>query len=234
MKTDYYNHLKLLVISIEYLSMKLIKKIDLIIVEKLLFKYVKNLDILYSESIITSGFHELVHFVDLVKLFGPLNSLDLFQFEEINRKITKFIKGSDLIAEEFIKIFTLAQNLSNVTNLFDTNNIEIKKFLNRYLLIKTSNRKKTPNNIVQYPKKFIRISHFSITRAIFEYSNIYIYSISITEKAIVNNTPFKTVNNSSKFSNSCVIDKISGNIGLIDKIIYDSENSKNFFVKNLK
>lgn len=72
MKTNYYNHLKLLVISIEFLSMKNIKNVDLVFVEKLLLKYVENLDILYSERIITSEFHELVHLVDLVKKIWPI------------------------------------------------------------------------------------------------------------------------------------------------------------------
>ena len=53
--------------------------------------------------------------------------------------------------------------------------------------------------LVEYPKKFISINDFSITRTIFEYSSNYIYSISITEKAISNNTHFKTVDITSKF-----------------------------------
>lgn len=41
-------------------------------------------------------------------------------------------------------------------------------------------------------------------------------------------TPIQS-NNSTRFSNSCVKDQITGNVGLIEKIIYDSTNNKNFF-----
>lgn len=60
MKPIYYDHLKLLVISLECLSLRIIKNDDLLIIEKLLFKYVSDLSVLYTESIMTSGFHELI------------------------------------------------------------------------------------------------------------------------------------------------------------------------------
>lgn len=114
MDDKYYNHLKLLVISLVTLSLRIIKKDNLVHVENLLFKFVLNLKILYSEQILTSSFHELLHMSNLTKHFGPLNVTCLFQYEEVNRKIYSFIKGKDLIGKEFIKIFTVAQYLKKV------------------------------------------------------------------------------------------------------------------------
>ena len=60
-----------------------------------------------------SGVHELLHLTECVFIFGHLNSLNLFVFEENNRKIIGFINGHDLIGEELIKIFSTAQALSS-------------------------------------------------------------------------------------------------------------------------
>jgi hypothetical protein len=59
-----------------------------------------------------SGMHELLHLVDCTLDFGPLNSISLFTFEELNRKGVRLIKGKDLIGEEFIKLLSTAQCLS--------------------------------------------------------------------------------------------------------------------------
>ena len=98
-------------------------------VEELLFSFVSKFKHLYSEQIL-SGFHELLHLTDLTLQFGPLNSLCLFQFEELNRKISRFIKGTDLIVEEFIKIFTIAQYLTKLAPLIKNADNKINNFIN--------------------------------------------------------------------------------------------------------
>ena len=50
-----------------------------------------------------SGLHETMHLVECTLDFVPLNYTNAFPFEEINRKIMKFIHGSNLVGEEFIK-----------------------------------------------------------------------------------------------------------------------------------
>jgi hypothetical protein len=47
-----------------------------------------------------SGVHELLHLVECTITFGPLNSFSLFPFEELNRKLLRFLHGYDLIGEE--------------------------------------------------------------------------------------------------------------------------------------
>jgi hypothetical protein len=44
-----------------------------------------------------SGTHELLHLVDCTTAFGPLNLINLFQFEELNRILVSFLHGFDLI-----------------------------------------------------------------------------------------------------------------------------------------
>ena len=61
-----------------------------------------------------SGMHELLHLVKCTVEFGPLNNINGFPFEELNRKITRLIKGKDLIGEEFIKLFSTVQCLSKL------------------------------------------------------------------------------------------------------------------------
>jgi hypothetical protein len=73
-----------------------------------------------------SGVHELLHLVHCTKKFGPLNLVNCFQFEELNRKILGVIHGKDLIGEEFIKMFFTVQNLSCIDNK-NENKIKNKK-----------------------------------------------------------------------------------------------------------
>ncbi len=40
-----------------------------------------------------SGTHELIHLIDCTKDFGPLNNINCFPFEEMNRKFLSCIKG---------------------------------------------------------------------------------------------------------------------------------------------
>ena len=61
MKIEYLNHLKLLIIPLEILSSRVIKKCQLLEGEKLLTKFVSKSSDLYSEMILKSSFHELLH-----------------------------------------------------------------------------------------------------------------------------------------------------------------------------
>jgi hypothetical protein len=82
----------------------------------------------------------MVHLVDCTLNFGPLNAVNCFQFEEMNRKLSNFIHGYDLIGEELLKIFTTAQCL----NRFKPNisNRPLADFISSRLKFKSSNRKR--------------------------------------------------------------------------------------------
>ena len=72
--------------------------------------------------------------------FGPLNLINGFQFEEINRKCVGMIHGQDLVGEEFIKSFTTAQSLS-VYISSQAYPLKLKEFFNENRCFKTSNQK---------------------------------------------------------------------------------------------
>ncbi len=106
MNGEYYNNIKKLIIFMEILLSPSISLDDLSKAELIIFDFVKEVSKLYPATILLSGLHELLHLVDCTLDFGPLNCTNCFQFEEINRKLMRFLHGADLIGEELIKIFS--------------------------------------------------------------------------------------------------------------------------------
>ena len=139
-----YTNLVKLVIFTEILLSPEIKNHELEVAQNIIIEFLKELANLYDSSIMLSGFHELIHLVDCTLEFGPLNQVNCFPFEELNRKFERLIKGKDLIGEEFIKIFTAVQSLNSI-KLYKPNNTKLYEFINEHLeqAIKkrTSNKK---------------------------------------------------------------------------------------------
>ncbi|CAF0945445.1 unnamed protein product [Brachionus calyciflorus] len=153
MKIEHYNNLILLVLFLEIVYSKTILKIDLLKAHNIIKKFLKNLSGLYDPLIMKSGIHELVHICDMILDFGPINSSNCYQFEEINRKIIQIIKGQNLIGEEFIKLFNVNQSIENFSN-YSFENQGLESFIKKYATIGTSNRKK--NLISKYEIRFSR------------------------------------------------------------------------------
>ena len=135
----YTNFIKL-VIFFEILLSSEINRADLEVAQNLIIEFLKELANLYDSSIMLSGFHELVHLVECTLEFGPLNLVNCFTFEELNRKFTRLVKGRDLIGEEFIKIFTAVQSLNSIKS-FKPNNEKLYEFISENLETRSSNRK---------------------------------------------------------------------------------------------
>lgn len=227
MEIEYLNHLKCLIIPLEILSMRVIKKSDLIIAEKLLIKFVSEIKNLYSESLLKSGTHELVNLCDMSLKFGPLNISSLYQYEELNRKINSFIKGFDLVGEEFIKIFTLSQNLTRISQFYKDDD-EFKSFIDKYCKIKSSNRKVISYSGVRYTQSPEICKDKNIIEIIKEYNILEIIdnTIFVRYRLIYNNNIFtsyieKYIKN--RFGNYCILDKMSNKYGLILKFISINE-----------
>jgi hypothetical protein len=96
------------------------------------FEFVEELseseDALYPKSIMLSGVHEMLHLVDCTISFGPLNSMNCFPFEELNRKIMSFTHGHDLIGEELYKIYSTSRILLKYVYSGKIKNSKIKIF----------------------------------------------------------------------------------------------------------
>jgi hypothetical protein len=86
-----------------------------------------------------------LHLEDCTLAFGPLNFINLFQFEELNRIWVSFLHGFDLIGEEIFKIFLTAR-----TPLFYSDcikNFQIyKNYILKNLQFKSSYKKRWHHN----------------------------------------------------------------------------------------
>lgn len=233
MDSKYLNHLKYLIIPLEVLSMRVIRRSDLKVVEELLFKFVLDVETLYSELILKSGMHELVHLADMTLDFGPLNITCLFQYEEINRKILRLVHGFDLIGEEFIKVFSISQRLRLISEVYIKEET-VKNFLDKYCKIKTCNRKKISYSGVSYiENNRVPYSEISILNLIRDYDKTYNESEQayVLQRITYNQlcfTSFHPEFDKNRFGNYCVYDKMSKNQGFILKFII--ANKKTYLV----
>ncbi|RMZ99785.1 hypothetical protein BpHYR1_017198 [Brachionus plicatilis] len=78
-----------------------------------------------------SSFHELLHLVDLTFQIGSLKSTCLFQYEELNRKITRLIKAQYLVADEFIKLYSISQSLQFYISDKNIGDKNVNSFINK-------------------------------------------------------------------------------------------------------
>jgi hypothetical protein len=130
-----------LVVATEVLLQKEILKADLIHVQQILKAFVCEVEQLYPPNIMLSGMHELLHIVDCTISFGPINYVNCFQFEEINRKIVSLINGFDLVGVEFMMNFSILQSLKMFTESC-TSSQKFNKFIEKRNIVKTSNKKR--------------------------------------------------------------------------------------------
>ena len=141
MKPIFYTNITKFVVALEYLLNREMKRQNLEVVKQIFKLFVKEVEEIYPENIMLSGMHELLHLVDCTKRFGPLNLVNCFQFEELNRKIGNLIFGKDLIGDEFPLNFSILQALNNFCNNF-TSSSKLKDFIDKHKVIKTSNKKR--------------------------------------------------------------------------------------------
>ena len=140
MESRYYLNLMKLVVGMECLLDKRIKRANLEIVQEILVSFVKEAQQLYSSEIMLSGMHEILHLVDCTLTFGPLNCTNSFQFEELNRKIISLIFGKDLMGDEFLKLFSILQALTYYS--FLNENPVLKEYFKEHNIIKSCNKKR--------------------------------------------------------------------------------------------
>ncbi|CAF0936386.1 unnamed protein product [Brachionus calyciflorus] len=206
MPFNYFQNLKLLVISLEITFSKQISKSDLYKIKEVFRLYVSQLPTLYDNFIMKSGVHELLHLTDCTLQFGPLNNINCFQFEELNRKITRLIKGKNLLGEEFIKIFNLVQKVSYLGQLIDKDNI-FKEFILSSSMIKSSNSKKNIfNKEIKFSKSFFFVNNDLISQVLLEDLNINTNQVKIFKHVWFNGILFSTKYSTTRFGNYAFVD----------------------------
>lgn len=224
-----YTNLTKLVIFIENLLLPKIAKSDLKILQAIIIEFLKELPLIYNSAIMLSGFHELVHLIECTEQFGPLNLVNCFQFEELNRKFMQLIHGKDLIGEEFIKVFTAAQSLSVLT-AFQPTNIDLSEFIKSNLDFKTSNKKNLFTN-----QQTIKILSNSVLNSASFFLQTYSKYFQEEVTAIKSFTKINFKGHiyhsykeyQRKHNDACVISH-DGKIGLID--CFFEKNSKMFLL----
>jgi hypothetical protein len=157
------------------------------------------------------GIHELLHLVECTREFGPLNSVSCFQFEELNRKLTTYIKGYDLIGEEFLKLFSAVQRLASTDKIL---NKEFREFIVSKNPFKTSNKKnlsKLNKNIKCSAKCILDASKLELINNVLGTCEREYYS-----KCTFHGIVYESFSNrmSKRFCDACITTR-SGKIGLI-------------------
>jgi len=105
----YFQHWLLFVVSLFNLLEKPIPIAKLEQTEILLRLFVRDIEKLYSDRQYTYNVHQLLHFVECVKRWGPLFATSAFPFENYNGLIAKFIHGKNHFDAELINNLKIAQ-----------------------------------------------------------------------------------------------------------------------------
>lgn len=219
MESEYYQHLVILVIIMENIFKSCITQSDLNSVQELIVEFISKMEELYPERSLLSGVHELLHLVKCTKDFGPLNSCCCFPFEELNRKILRLINGHDLIGEEFIKLFMVAQTLSSYT--VKSNNSAFTEFIKSHSTLKTSNFKNNNRKTdIKFTGSITKNENEEISALIHDFDGSDIRELELTNRVIYNGIKYTTYENVSKFCDYCVYSEES-EFGLIKDFIKD-------------
>jgi len=216
MESDQLEHLIKLVIFMEIILSREIRLEDLDFAQKIIEAFVEDYSKLYTISSMLSGVHELLHLVECTKHFGPLNNINCFPFEQLNRKVIGTIHGRSLIGEEFIKLFSLMQSQSYTVTSFAKQS-KLVNFIKKEMVFKTSNRKKTNYGKIEIKvlgrKEIIKDSQ--VLTVIDKTLGIKLEEIETFSKIVINDVIFTTGKLETKNSDSCFRSK-EGKIGYIE------------------
>lgn len=216
METIQFEHLIKLVIFMEILLSREIKLCDLDFGQKIIEAFVSDFSKIYTINSMLSGVHELLHLVDCTKNFGPLNYINCFPFEELNRKVIGTIHGRDLMGEEFIKLFSLMQSLtSTVSNL--NSDSKLVDYIKQEMFFKTSNRKRVlqQNNKVKVLGKKEIIKDLQIIELIEKKFGLKLEQIEVYNKISFKEVIYSSSKLQSKNFDSCFMLK-DGKTGIIE------------------
>jgi hypothetical protein len=234
MPFEHYQNLKKIIIFLEVILSKNISMSKLELAKKIITEFVQELQFLYPMSIYVSGVHELLHLVDCTIHHGALNSTNCFQFEELNRKVSGFFNGPDLIGEEFIKIFTTAQAL----NIIATNckNEKLRKFFEEHEPFKSSNKKcRTDKSIIKTLGKCETNSNPLFLNLYEHFFGKKTESLNVFKRINFHGIIYESFENKSKRCDACFHVKENKKeklIGLLDRFFF-YENNLYAFAKKI-
>ena len=211
MRPIFYTNISKLVVAVEHLLSRELKKSNLEYIKNILKLFVE-VEKIYPSNIMLSGMHELLHLADCSRKFGPLNLINCFQFEEVNRKIVRLIFGKDLIGDEFLYNFSILQALSSFCNTI-SNFSKLTDFIEKQQVIKTSNKKKINKNmdIIFGPLSNLKKDQITLINSI---CTIDLMNVKVCLRLNYNGILYTNANHSSKRGDFCI--KVNDVYGLIE------------------
>jgi hypothetical protein len=142
----------------------------------------------------------------------------------------KLIHGTDLVGDEFLKVFSVSQALHTFVDNF-VQNQQLKNFIQKYADIKSCNNKSKINSVDLKLSKLV-----SPLNKRFEYllnsSKLKFKKIKFTNRVSISGILFTDSSNKSRFNNSCVQLK-NGDYGIIYKIVVTEERKVYFLIKRI-
>lgn len=87
-----------------------------LIARNLITDFLEGVKVMYGSQLFCSNLHNLVHLVDDVERFGPLDSFDAYPFESRLYTLKKLIRGGNLPLSQVSKRITEMQSNSNNSN----------------------------------------------------------------------------------------------------------------------
>ena len=224
MNPEYFKHLLYLIIPIEKLLEKNIKKDKFKLIHDSLCVFVKKLEELYDVHILKSGAHELLHLTLCTEQLGPINQNNCFPFEELNRKVNRYRKSNDLIGDEFLKLLNASKNFSLYIDELEENNGErFYKFIKNHFQFKSSNIKNKKSDEVSRIKlgKKIIIELSDYMRNFLSSKLKTSVKLTFYESLYLNNIMY-SIEKNTKFSNSTI--SYQNKYGLISYILKNDDS----------
>ena len=168
-----------------------------------------------------SGMHELLHLVDCTIEFGPLNCINSFQFEELNRMILRLIHGKDLIGDEFMKLFSILQALMCFS--YSNTNSVLLEYFQKHNIIKSTNKKRLTGSFGLFkPSGELFEPSLEIKNKILEFFEEDLKSFNFCHKFYYKGVLYTSLNNDTKRCDFCVT-TIDSAFGLIECFVYSQD-----------
>ncbi|KYM98827.1 hypothetical protein ALC62_10457, partial [Cyphomyrmex costatus] len=120
LKKDVYTHFMILHVIIRILSSENLKEY-INYAQDLILYFIKKFIQLYGIQNVSHNVHNLMHLVEDVKKFGPLDNFSAFKFENYMQTLKKYIRKADRPLQQVIRRHEEGLNLSSVSSTISSN-----------------------------------------------------------------------------------------------------------------
>lgn len=191
--------------------------------KQLLMSFVKNFQIIYGKHLISHNVHGLLHLCEDYNLFGPLDNVSCFPFENFLKKFKVMLRKHDRPLEQIIKRFKELEINCSVPN---SNHMNTN--INDIVVIKNQHKNgPLPISVQGSQFKTLILKHKLITLKINSESNCYFGTLD--------NNIIKAINIVQILSTDQIM--VVGKMFTVKKLLYKTPIKSNkfgiFIVKDL-